>query len=70
MAIKWRSTEKNQGRGVSALLLDFVFGDPMPQPEVVVRDDEPAWQDWLNALADQQAVVAFEDTRPTPRSIN
>lgn len=59
----WRSKDKTQARSVSEALLDFVFGEPLPQPEVVERDDETAWQDWLNAMADQEAVIEFEDTQ-------
>jgi len=36
----------------------------LPQPSVHERDDEQAWQDWLNAVADQEAVIEFEDTQP------
>lgn len=51
-------------RSVSAVLLDFVFGEPLPQPEVVEHDSEQAWQEWLHAKARQDAVVEFEDTEP------
>ena len=67
MASKWKSDDKTPPRSVSAVLLDFVFGEPLPQPHVDERDDEQAWQDWLNAIADREAVIEFEDTRPTPR---
>jgi len=55
---------KDQARYVSTVLLDFVFGEPLPQPEVVEDDTEKAWQEWLDAIADQQAGATFEDTRP------
>jgi len=64
MERKWRFSNRKQARSVSAVLLDFVFGESLPQPDVVERDDEMAWQDWLNAMADQEAVIEFEDTRP------
>jgi hypothetical protein len=49
---------------VSAVLLDFVFGEPLPQPEVVEQDSEQAWQEWLDAKARQEDVIEFEDTHP------
>ncbi len=63
---KWRSGAKPPGRGVSAVLLDFVFGEPVPQPEVIEHDSEQAWQEWLDARAKQEMVVEFEDTQPMP----
>lgn len=63
MPNKWRSTSNTPGRSVSAVLLDFVFGEPMPQPEMVEHDSEQAWQEWLQAKAGQEAVVEFEDTQ-------
>ena len=51
-------------RSIAIMLRDWVFGEPMPQPVVHERDDEQAWQDWLNAVADQEAVIEFEDTQP------
>ena len=65
MGIKWRSNESGQVRNVSTLLRDFVFGEPLPQPEVVESNDEQAWQDWLNSMADLEAVIEFEDTVPS-----
>ncbi len=55
---------ETQPRSVSAVLLDFVFGEPLPQPQVIEENSESAWQAWLNAMADQEAVVEFEDTEP------
>ncbi len=55
---------ETQPRSVSTVLLDFVFGEPLPQPQVIEHDSEGAWQVWLNAMADQEAVVEFEDTEP------
>ena len=65
METKWRSNKKEPKRSVSSKLLDFVFGEPLPQPEVLESNDEQAWQDWLNALADKEAVIEFEDTVPS-----
>ncbi len=55
---------KTAPRTVSATVLDFMFGEPLPVPEVVVEDSAEAWQQWLNAVADQKAVVDFEPTQP------
>jgi hypothetical protein len=52
-------------RNVSTAVLDFMFGEPLPVPDVVVEDSAEAWQRWLNAVADQEAVVEFEPTHPT-----
>jgi hypothetical protein len=65
MPDKWRTSPDSQGRSVSAVLLDFVFGEPLPQPDVVEHDSEIAWQEWLDAKARQDKVIAFEDTLPT-----
>ncbi len=56
---------ETQPRSVSTVLLDFMFGEPLPQPEVVEQDTEIAWQNWLDAMADQEVVIEFEDTIPT-----
>ncbi len=64
MADKPGFNEKAGGRSVSAVLLDLVFGEPVPQPEVTEHDDEQGWQHWLDAKARQEAVVDFEDTQP------
>jgi len=64
MQLKWRERVQSTPRNVSAVLLDFVFGDPLPVPEVVVEDSAEAWQRWLNAVADQEAIVEFEPTQP------
>ena len=64
MTNKWRPGTNPPGRSVSAVLLDFVFGEPLPQPEVVEHDSEQAWQEWLDAKATQEAVSEFEDTVP------
>lgn len=36
---------------VSNVLLDFIFGEPIAQPEVTELDTEKAWQAWLDAMA-------------------
>lgn len=72
MPIRWRSSATKppppppqpSNRSVSAVLLDFVFGEPVPQPEVVEHDSEQAWQDWLDATASMDAGNEFEDTQP------
>lgn len=52
-------------RNVSTAVPDFAFGEPLPVPEVVVEDSAEAWQQWLHAVADQEAEVEFEPTQPT-----
>jgi len=58
----------NKEKKVSKMLLDFVFGEPIPQPEVVELDTEQAWQDWLDATAaranDKDDKITFERTAP------
>ena len=41
---------------VSDVLLDFIFGEPIPQPEVIEQDTEKAWQAWLDAIVARDAV--------------
>lgn len=64
MPDKPASVQKPAARSVSAVLLDFVFGEPMPQPDVVEQDNEQAWQEWLDAKARQDRAADFEDTQP------
>lgn len=64
MANRSQSDENRQARSVTEVLLDFVFGEPLPQPEVVEHDDEKGWQAWLDAKSQQEIVPEFEDTRP------
>ena len=52
-------------RNVATVLLDFVFGDPIPAPEVSEENTDEVWQKWLNAVTDQECVVEFEPTKPT-----
>lgn len=60
----WRKRNTAPPRDVSTVVLDLVFGQPLPVPEVVVEDSAEAWQQWLNAVADQEAAVDFEPTQP------
>jgi hypothetical protein len=60
----WRKRHAAPPRDVSTVVLDLVFGQPLPVPEVVVEDSAEAWQQWLNAAADQEATVDFEPTQP------
>jgi hypothetical protein len=60
----WRKQTTAPPRDVSTVVLDVVFGQPLPVPEVVVQDSAEAWQEWLNAVADQEAAVDFEPTQP------
>jgi hypothetical protein len=57
-----------KARKVSNVLLDFVFGEPIPQPEVVAQDTELAWQAWLDAMtardAEKEAKDGFARTMP------
>jgi len=55
-----------QTRSISTVLLDFVFGEPLPQPVVIEEDTAEAWQKWLNAVSDLECVVEFEPTKPMP----
>lgn len=52
---------------VSTVLLDFIFGEPIAQPEVIEQDTEQAWQAWLDAIANRgraQVDEKFESTVP------
>lgn len=60
----WRKRTPTPSRTVSTAVLDFVFGEPLPVPDVVVEDSAEAWQQWLNAVADQEEMVDFEPTQP------
>ena len=58
---------------VSNVLLDFIFGEPIPQPEVIEQDTEKAWQAWLDAIVARDAASdkdaggdAFMRTVPMP----
>jgi hypothetical protein len=56
-----------KARKVSTVLLDFVFGEPIPQPVVIEQDTEQAWQEWLDATTERDAQHnknAFEPTVP------
>ena len=65
MRRKWRSNMAKDDRNMAEVLLDFVFGDPLPVPEVIEEDTAEVWQKWLNAVADSECVVEFEPTRPS-----
>ncbi len=61
----------NKTHKVSNVLLDFIFGEPIPQPEVIEQDTEKAWQAWLDAIRNRDAARdkgqdddAFERTVP------
>lgn len=45
----------NKTHKVSNVLLDFIFGEPIPQPEVIEQDTEKAWQAWLDAVTARDA---------------
>lgn len=59
----WQKRKTSPPSDVSTVVLDLVFGQPLPVPEVVVEDSAEAWQQWLNAVADQEAPVDFEPTQ-------
>ena len=42
-----------KAKQVSTVLLDFVFGEPIPQPVVIEQDTEQAWQEWLDAMTER-----------------
>ena len=52
------------GKTVSTAVLDFVFGEPLPEPDVVESDTEQAWQQWLDAMRDRELDDDFQDTQP------
>jgi hypothetical protein len=54
MRMNVREIMSEKARKVSNVLLDFVFGEPIPQPEVVTQDTEQAWQAWLDAMTAQE----------------
>jgi|GEM_PF-2451324 len=60
----WQKRKASPPRDVSTVVPDLVFGQPLPLPEMVVEDSAEAWQQWLNAVADQEAAVDFERTQP------
>jgi hypothetical protein len=64
MRRKWRNIVKSAPAKLSSVVLDFVYGEPLPQPEVVEGDTETAWQRWLDAVSDADAGADFEPTRP------
>lgn len=45
----------NKTHKVSTVLLDFIFGEPIAQPEVIEQDTEQAWQAWLDAMTARDA---------------
>lgn len=56
-----------KAKRVSTVLLDFVFGEPIPQPVVIEQDTEQAWQEWLDAITERDAQHdkdSFERTVP------
>jgi len=61
----------NKTHRVSNVLIDFIFGEPNAQPEVIEEDTETAWQAWLDAMTARDAAGddgrddnGFEGTRP------
>ena len=42
-----------KAKKVSTVLLDFVFGEPIPQQVVIEQDTEQAWQEWLDAMTER-----------------
>lgn len=50
----------NKNHKVSNVLLDFIFGEPIPQPEVIEQDTEQAWQAWLAAMIARDAASKKE----------
>ncbi len=56
-----------KAKKVSTVLLDFVFGEPIPQPVVIEQDTEQAWQEWLDAMTERDIELnkdSFERTVP------
>lgn len=54
-----------RAKRVSTVLLDFVFGEPIPQPVVIEQDTERAWQEWLDATTERDAQHHNDDFAPT-----
>lgn len=56
MRWKWKSSSSPPTRKVSDVVLDLVFGEPLPQPDVTEEDTDEAWQRWLDAVSDQEKI--------------
>jgi hypothetical protein len=59
---------------MSRAVLDFVFGEPMPQaaPCAEPQDSEAAWQDWQRSAANEASASQPDNAQPpqppqTPR---
>ena len=48
------------------VLTDFVFGEPIPVPEVQEENSAEAWLKWLHAVAAMERLVAFSPIAVSP----
>ncbi len=66
MRRKWRKSQDPSAENSTPALLDYSFGDLMPAPADEQPDAANTWQNWLDAVDDQEFVVEFEPTKPSP----
>jgi hypothetical protein len=50
--------------------VDYIFGDPIPAPEVLEDDPDTAWQKFQDATREIEARADFCDTRPVDIDAN
>ena len=64
--MRWKRKKRTDAldKTVSTIVLDLVFGEPLPKPEVVELETEQAWQDWLDSMADRAVDDGFVTTQP------
>jgi hypothetical protein len=45
-------------------LVDYIFGDPIPVPEVVEDDPASSWQKWEEAVKELDEIIEYRVTQP------
>ena len=45
-------------------LVDYIFGDPIPVPEVIEDDPVSSWQKWEEAVKELDEIIEFRVTQP------
>ena len=45
-------------------LVDYIFGDPIPAPEVIEDDPVSSWQKWEEAVKEMDDLIEFRLTQP------
>ena len=45
-------------------LADYIFGDPIPAPEVIEDDPVSSWQKWEEAVKEMDDLIEFRLTQP------